>query len=60
MIQISTQDLQLLLENQEEKTVSLKNEEKEFYNSIKSELDKEMRQPHDTTIERIMAYSKNL
>jgi hypothetical protein len=60
MIQISTQDLQLLLENQEEKTCSLQNEENEFYDSIKSELNKEIRQPHPTTIDRIMAYSKNL
>ena len=60
MIQISTQDLQLLLENQEEKICSLKIEEEEFYTSIKSELNNEFRQPHPSTLERILAYSKNL
>ena len=59
MIQISTQDLQLL-ENLEEPTCSLNKEEEKFYNSIKSELNKENREPHPSTIDRIMAYSNNV
>lgn len=61
MIQISTQDhYHLLLENLEEPVCSLAREDESFYNSIKSELNKEKREPHLSTIERIMAYSKNL
>ncbi|WP_207534998.1 hypothetical protein [Desertivirga arenae] len=61
MIQISTQDhYHLLLENLEEPICSLSPEDEKFYNSIKKELNKETRDPHPSTIERIMAYSKNM
>ncbi len=61
MIQISTQEhYHLLLENLEEPACSLTREDESFYNSIKSELNKETREPHLSTIERIMAYSKSL
>lgn len=60
MLQISTQDhYHLLLENLEESTSSLSQNDESFYNSIKPELNKEIREPHASTIERIMAYSKN-
>jgi len=61
MIQISTQDLQLLLlETREELSHTIGAEEKEFYTSIKPELNREIRNPHESTIDRIMAYSKGV
>jgi hypothetical protein len=61
MIQISTQDhYHLLLQNLEEPACSLAREDESFYNSIKSELNKENREPHPSTIDRILAYSRNL
>jgi len=62
MIKISTQELNsLFLENKTADTSSVLNQEEEsFYISIKSELNREVRHPHPSTIDNILAHSKKL
>ncbi|WP_207427839.1 hypothetical protein [Pedobacter sp. SYSU D00535] len=62
MFQLSTHDLsQIFLENSiDEPSCKLSEDDEAFYSSIQEELNKEIRQPHPLTIERILTYSKRL
>lgn len=62
MIQFSTPELsQVFPENTVEETPSILNKEDEkFYTSIKNELNKEVKQPHASTIENILAHSRKV
>jgi|GEM_PF-3762855 len=62
MIQLSTFELNLLfLENTiDEPSCALSKDDNDFYNTLKEELDKEIRHPHPSSIESILAYSRSL
>ena len=62
MIQFSTPELNLVfLENTlDESSCTLNEKEDKFYTSIKGKLNKEVRQPHASTIENILAHSKKI
>jgi len=62
MIKISTQELiSLFQENKSgESSINLNQVEEGFYTTIKHELDKEVRNPHPSTIENILAHSRKL
>ncbi len=62
MIQLSTLELNsLFLENTtDEPSCALSSEDQAFYDSIKTELNRETREPHGSTIERILAHSRKL
>ena len=60
MIQLSTLELSsLFLESStDEPSCCLSADEQMFYNSIQTELNMEVREPHSSTIERILAHSR--
>ncbi len=61
MIQFSTPASLLFIENTpDEPSCSLNSEDEIFFAFIRSELNNEIRQPHQSTIENILAHSRNL
>lgn len=60
MIQFSTPDFKFLfVDNPPEGISGLSNEEEAFYHSIQPRLDQEIKEPHITTVNAILAYSKS-